>query len=60
MVKSVRLTPHLVRLTLGGPGFEQYQDKDATDKYIKLLFADPALDLTPPYDLDDLRERLPM
>ena len=60
MVESLRLTPHLVRLTLGGPGFAQYQDKDATDKYIKLLFADPALGLTPPYDLDALRERLPM
>lgn len=60
MVESLRLTPHLVRLTLGGPGFAQYQDKEATDKYIKLLFADPALGLTPPYDLDALRERLPI
>lgn len=60
MVKSQRLSPHMVRLTLGGEGFSQFRDKDATDRYIKLLFADPALGLTPPYDLDALRETLPM
>lgn len=54
-----RLSPHLVRLTLGGPGFEVYQDREATDKYIKLMFADPALGLTMPYDLEKLRETLP-
>ena len=51
-----RLGPHMVRLTLGGPGFPVYQDKDATDKYVKLLFADPALGLEMPYDLEVLRE----
>ena len=60
VVRSVRLGPHLVRLTLGGPGFAQFQPKDATDQYVKLLFADPALGLTPPYDMDALRETLPM
>lgn len=58
VVATERLGPHMVRLTLGGPGFADYQDKDATDKYIKLMFADPALGLTMPYDLDALRERL--
>ncbi|QCU79058.1 siderophore-interacting protein [Citricoccus sp. SGAir0253] len=58
VVAAERLGPHLVRLTLGGEGFAVYQDKDATDKYVKLLFADPALGLEMPYDLEALRQRL--
>lgn len=58
VVATDRLGPHMVRLTLGGPGFSVYQDKDATDKYVKLLFADPALGLEMPYDMEALRERL--
>jgi len=38
---SAWLTPHLVRLTLGGPGFAQFEDRPETDKYVKLMFADP-------------------
>jgi NADPH-dependent ferric siderophore reductase len=53
------LTPHLVRVVAGGPGFAAFQDNDYTDKYVKLIFVDPALGLTPPYDLDELRESLP-
>ncbi|GHD10301.1 siderophore-interacting protein [Zhihengliuella salsuginis] len=52
------LNDHFVRLTLGGEGFAGFQDKPATDKYIKLLFADPALGLVPPYDMEELATRL--
>lgn len=52
-----RISDHLVSLTLGGPGLDAFEAKDATDQYIKLLFADPALGLTPPYDLDAIREQ---
>lgn len=58
VLASERLGPHMVRLTLGGPGFPVYQDREATDKYVKLMFADPALGLEMPYDLEALRERL--
>ncbi|WP_090588100.1 siderophore-interacting protein [Arthrobacter subterraneus] len=53
------VTPHMVRVTLGGPGFEQFQPKDVTDNYVKILFAKPELALEPPYDLAALREQLP-
>lgn len=59
VVATRRLSPHMVRVTLGGEGFSDYQDKDATDKYIKLMFADPALGLEMPYDMEKLRETLP-
>lgn len=49
----------MIRVTLGGPAFEQFQPKGVTDSYVKLLFAKPELGLTPPFDLAALREQLP-
>lgn len=66
VVRTEQLTPHLVRVHLGGDGFDAYiADADperlaATDTYSKLLFAKPELGLTPPYDLETLRETLPL
>jgi NADPH-dependent ferric siderophore reductase len=53
------LSPHTVRITAGGDGFEALRMNDFTDKYAKILFVDPGLGLTPPYDLAALRESLP-
>jgi NADPH-dependent ferric siderophore reductase len=54
-----QLSPHTVRITAGGPGFEALRMNEFTDKYAKIIFADPGLGLTPPYDLAALRESLP-
>ncbi|HEX4091803.1 MAG TPA: siderophore-interacting protein [Trebonia sp.] len=54
------LSSHTVRVTAGGPGFEALGLNDFTDKYAKLLFVDPGLGLTPPYDLAALRASLPL
>jgi NADPH-dependent ferric siderophore reductase len=53
------LSPHTVRITAGGPGFDALRMNEFTDKYAKIIFADPDLGLTPPYDLTALRESLP-
>ena len=52
------LSPHTVRITAGGPGFEALRMNEFTDKYAKLVFADPVLGLRPPYDLAALRDSL--
>ena len=49
----------LCRITAGGPGFEALRMNEFTDKYAKLIVADPGLGLTPPYDLAALRETRP-
>jgi NADPH-dependent ferric siderophore reductase len=54
-----QLSPHTVRITAGGPGFDALRMNEFTDKYAKIIFADPGLGLTPPYDLAALRESLP-
>ncbi|MCV9993134.1 siderophore-interacting protein [Paeniglutamicibacter sp. ZC-3] len=57
VLASERLSPHMMRLTFGGPGFVNFQDKAVSDRYVKILFAKPELGLVPPYDLDALREQ---
>ncbi|TDW74327.1 NADPH-dependent ferric siderophore reductase [Curtobacterium sp. PhB25] len=65
VARTERLSPHMVRVHLGGPAFDDFvgtADPDklaATDKYVKLLLAKPSLGLEPPYDLEELRETLP-
>jgi NADPH-dependent ferric siderophore reductase len=49
----------MVRVTLGGDGFAAFTDREETDKYVKLHIPPDGSVLTPPYDLADLRERLP-
>jgi len=53
------LSPHTVRITAGGPGFDALAMNEFTDKYAKIIFVDPGLGLTPPYDVAALRESLP-
>ena len=53
------LSMHTVRITAGGPGFDVLRLNDFTDKYAKIIFVDPGLGLTPPYELAALREWLP-
>src|SRR5699024_4446986 len=53
------VSPRLVRIRLGGDTFDNIVSNDATDKYVKLLFADPAHGLVPPSDLTELREQSP-
>ncbi|WEK61528.1 MAG: siderophore-interacting protein [Candidatus Microbacterium colombiense] len=54
-----QVSPELVRITAGGDGYEAYNDNFSTDKYVKILFADPRHGLVPPYDLTQLREESP-
>lgn len=51
------ISPNLVRIIAGGDGFAEFRDNDFTDKYAKLLIADPTLEA--PFDLDALRAETP-
>ncbi len=63
VIERQTLSPHLVRLVLGGgdfegPAFDAVAGSPFTDRYVKLFFAKPELGLEPPYDLEALRETL--
>lgn len=60
VIETSWLTPGLVRVTLGGPGFAEFPDRPDSDKYAKLYFPPAGSDLQPPYDFEELRERLPL
>jgi NADPH-dependent ferric siderophore reductase len=40
-----RLTPHVLRVVLGGPGFDGFVDNGFTDRYVKLVFPRPGVDV---------------
>lgn len=54
-----QVSPDLIRVTAGGDGYAAFTDNDSTDKYVKVLFADPSHGLVPPYDLAQLRAESP-
>ncbi|MGO1543007.1 MAG: siderophore-interacting protein [Gulosibacter sp.] len=58
VLRREQLTPHMVRLFIGGPHFEKFNANDFTDPYIKIFFAKPELGLEPPYNVAELRESL--
>lgn len=58
VVRTEQISPHMMRVVLGGDQFDAMEFKEDTDQYIKLLFADPALGLERPYDMEALREQL--
>jgi NADPH-dependent ferric siderophore reductase len=65
VVRTEQLTPHLVRVHLGGEGtralLEQAVPKRlaSTDAYVKLMLPQRGSGVTPPFDLPALRAALP-
>lgn len=59
VISKTRISPRLLRVRLGGEQFGTLRRNEHTDAYVKLLLADPASGLTPPYDLDAIREATP-
>ncbi|MGT2463467.1 siderophore-interacting protein [Sinomonas atrocyanea] len=62
VVRTEQLSPHLVRVVAGGPGFAAFADNGFTDKYVKIAFphALPGGAWPEgPVDLDVLKASLP-
>ncbi|WP_114854847.1 siderophore-interacting protein [Brachybacterium sp. YJGR34] len=59
VLAKARISPRLLRLTLGGEQYAQLHRNEQADAYVKLLIPDPASGLQPPYDLDALRAENP-
>jgi NADPH-dependent ferric siderophore reductase len=54
-----QLTPHMVRIVVGGSGLTGLQAGQHTDHYVKLLFPRPDVTYPEPFDLAVIRETLP-
>lgn len=59
VVRTERLSPHMVRLVLGGEGLREFGAGEYTDHYVKLLFAPEGVRYPAPWDLDRIRADFP-
>ncbi|MET9963274.1 siderophore-interacting protein [Streptomyces sp. NPDC006326] len=59
VVRTERLTPHMVRLVLGGTGLARFGAGEFTDHYVKILFAPEGVTYPSPWDLDRIRAEYP-
>jgi NADPH-dependent ferric siderophore reductase len=46
VVRSERLTPHMIRVVFGGSGFDTFEPKDFTDSYVKFVIVPDGVDVT--------------
>ncbi|MFD9222741.1 siderophore-interacting protein [Streptomyces sp. NPDC060064] len=59
VMRVERITPHMVRVVLGGEGLAGFAIDEFTDHYIKLLFAPDGVTYPEPFDIDRIREEFP-
>ncbi|NGN64290.1 siderophore-interacting protein [Streptomyces sp. A7024] len=59
VVRTERLTPHMVRLVLGGEGLAGFGAGEYTDHYIKIVFPLPDVTYPEPFDMAQIREEFP-
>ncbi|MFJ7588729.1 siderophore-interacting protein [Streptomyces sp. NPDC097617] len=59
VVRTERLSPHMVRLVLGGEGLREFGVGDYADQYVKLLFAPVGITYPAPWDLERIRTDFP-
>ncbi|MEU4688171.1 siderophore-interacting protein [Actinoplanes sp. NPDC023714] len=54
-----QLTPHMVRVVVGGDALAGITAGEFTDHYIKVLFPQPGADYPEPFDMGVIRETMP-
>ncbi|SDW00234.1 NADPH-dependent ferric siderophore reductase, contains FAD-binding and SIP domains [Arthrobacter sp. cf158] len=59
VLRKERLSPHMVRIVAGGPGFSDYANNEYVDRYVKVVFPQPGVDYQHPLDLWAIRETMP-
>lgn len=59
VLRKERLSPHMVRIVAGGPGFSDYANNEYVDRYVKIVFPQPGVDYELPLDLWTIRETMP-
>jgi NADPH-dependent ferric siderophore reductase len=59
VVRTSRVTPHMIRVVLGGEGLTGFPAGEFTDHYVKLLFPPPGASYSVPFDVEQVRADLP-
>ncbi|MBP0457241.1 siderophore-interacting protein [Streptomyces montanisoli] len=59
VVRTERLTPHMVRIVVGGEGLASVACGEFSDHYVKVLFAAEGVTYPEPFDMARIREEFP-
>ncbi|WP_067168490.1 siderophore-interacting protein [Microtetraspora niveoalba] len=59
VLRTEQLTPHMIRVVLGGEGLAGFGAGEYTDHYVKLLFPVPGVTYPEPFDMGVIRAELP-
>jgi NADPH-dependent ferric siderophore reductase len=59
VVRTEQITPHMIRVVLGGEGLAAFGAGEYTDHYVKLQFPRPGVAYPEPFDLERIRAELP-
>lgn len=59
VLRREQLSPHMVRIIAGGPGFDSYVNNEFVDRYVKIVFPQPGIEYPDPLDLWAVRETMP-
>jgi NADPH-dependent ferric siderophore reductase len=57
--ETIRLSPHMIRVIVGGEDLEGFGAGEFTDHYVKLQLPPVGADYTAPFDMEDIRARYP-
>ncbi|WP_164202168.1 siderophore-interacting protein [[Micrococcus luteus] ATCC 49442] len=59
VIRREEISPHMVRIVAGGPGFAAYENNSFVDRYVKIVFPQPGVEYALPLDLWTIRETMP-
>ncbi|MFG2891623.1 siderophore-interacting protein [Streptomyces sp. NPDC048248] len=59
VLRTEQLTPHMVRVVLGGEGLVEFAAGDYSDHYVKLVFPLPGVSYPEPFDMARIRADFP-
>ncbi|GAA2594941.1 siderophore-interacting protein [Actinomadura fulvescens] len=59
VLRKEKITPHMIRVVVGGEELAGFGAGEFTDHYVKLLFAPPGAEYREPFDIEAIRAELP-
>lgn len=59
VLRTHRLTPHMIRVVAGGEGLAEFEPNGFTDSYVKVLFPVPGVAYPDPLDMRTIKAELP-
>ncbi|GGT36071.1 siderophore-interacting protein [Nonomuraea spiralis] len=59
VLRTERLSPHMIRIVVGGDGLRDFACRGLTDHYVKLVFPHEGVDYPEPFSVKHVRETMP-